>query len=222
MQTNKQKTLLILLTKFPEPDNVKTRLGKKIWMQQAALLHQACLEKLTQTHLNQEYDFQVHLKPYDRAKELCTMLDIDQSKILPQQWKDLWAIMNNALRQGLQTHEKVLLIGSDIPLLSDTTVTQAIGLLDHTDVVLWPSEDGGYYLIWAKQHLPKILTNITYSTDQVLEQTLERIEENSMRYKLLETMNDIDTYEDLLEARKKDSTQRIANTRETVTKRTSS
>ncbi|HAB04282.1 MAG TPA: glycosyltransferase, partial [Alcanivorax sp.] len=55
--------------------------------------------------------------------------------------------MNAALRDGLQEAPRVLLVGSDCPVLDQTYLALAVDGLDNARVVLGASEDGGYVLI---------------------------------------------------------------------------
>ena len=66
-------------------------------------------------------------------------------------------------RQFLQTHSEktlsqqsqkhVLIIGTDLPSISRFDLTQAIHALNHKDMVLGPSIDGGYWLIGLQLNL---------------------------------------------------------------------
>ena len=67
----------------------------------------------------------------------------------------------------------------------------------HTDVVLGPCEDGGYYLIGWKRPYPRLVREVQMSTSHVLEDTLAAAEEQELRVSLLPEWYDVDELADL-------------------------
>jgi len=59
-------------------------------------------------------------------------------------------------------------------------------------VVLGGSDDGGYYLIGVKRMHPRLFERIDWSTERVLEQTLERARKIGLETALLPTWYDVD------------------------------
>tara|TARA_Y100001968_G_scaffold329583_1_gene379257 strand:+ start:358 stop:972 length:615 start_codon:yes stop_codon:yes gene_type:complete len=115
-------------------------------------------------------------------------------------------------RQFLKTHSKknyshkvrnpILLIGTDLPSISSFDLTQAIQILNHKDMVLGPSSDGGYWLIGLSNKLLNPLcawpfSGISWGTDKVLQKTIRLAASNQINYQLLQTKNDLDTIMDL-------------------------
>ena len=88
--------------------------------------------------------------------------------------------------------KKTVLIGSDCPYISPALIQEAFDSLDKHDFVLGPTLDGGYYLIGMKKASEVVFSNIEWSQETVLENTLERILEIDCSYFLLERLNDID------------------------------
>lgn len=100
-------------------------------------------------------------------------------------------------REQTANDHLAILIGSDSPHLPTRIVAEAFQhLIDH-DVVLGPSIDGGYYLIGVRNQTPDIFHGIDWSTDKVLEQTLEQLESKGYSYCLLPSFRDIDDLDDL-------------------------
>jgi glycosyltransferase A (GT-A) superfamily protein (DUF2064 family) len=58
--------------------------------------------------------------------------------------------------------------------------------------VLGPSDDGGYYLIGLKQLYRRVFEEIDWSTELVLDQTLQRAAELGLEVYLLPTGFDVD------------------------------
>lgn len=98
---------------------------------------------------------------------------------------------------NLNQSEKVVMIGTDCPDLTTTILQEAFDALEDNNVVLGPSEDGGYYLIGMNGFYPELLREIEWSTEKVLEQTIEKCKKYEKTFALLPTLNDIDNEEDL-------------------------
>jgi len=92
--------------------------------------------------------------------------------------------------------KKAVLIGTDIPDLDLEHIKKAFHALEKNDLVLGPSTDGGYWLIGLNRPVD-IFKNIDWSTSKVLNQTLSRAKELRIKTRLINTLVDIDTVEDL-------------------------
>jgi hypothetical protein len=104
--------------------------------------------------------------------------------------------MKAAFQDELTGHGKVIVIGADCMRLEKEHIIKALHTLDHVDVVLGPSTDGGYYLIGLSALQPILFQNINWGTDLVFEQTLDKIGEQGLSMALLEELYDIDYKED--------------------------
>ena len=91
---------------------------------------------------------------------------------------------------------QAILIGSDCPVMNADYIRQASTALQSSDLVLGPAEDGGYVLIGCKQSHSELFANITWGSDTVLTQTLEKAEQLMLRVTLLEMLWDVDRPED--------------------------
>ncbi len=89
------------------------------------------------------------------------------------------------------------MIGSDCPTLTVADVQSAFDRLKHHDVVLGPTEDGGYYLIGARHEMPDVFTNIAWSTPQVWAATVDRLSHFGTRWSALQTRYDVDDVHDV-------------------------
>jgi len=90
--------------------------------------------------------------------------------------------------------ESVCLIDSDSPTVPAENFEQAVELLSTSEdrVVLGPSDDGGYYLIGVKKPNRHLFEQINWSTERVLNQTMQRATEIGIEIKLLPTGYDVD------------------------------
>jgi uncharacterized protein len=90
--------------------------------------------------------------------------------------------------------ESVCLIDSDSPTVPAENFAKAVELLGTREdcVVLGPSDDGGYYLIGLKKPHRQLFEEIDWSTERVLQQTIQRATEIGLEAKLLPVGYDVD------------------------------
>jgi hypothetical protein len=77
-------------------------------------------------------------------------------------------------------------------------MVKAFDALEQNDLVLGPALDGGYYLIGLRRLIPELFTGISWSTAEVLEQTISIAERLDLAIAFLPLLNDIDRPEDLI------------------------
>jgi uncharacterized protein len=96
-------------------------------------------------------------------------------------------------------HGAVCLLNADSPTLPAGYLIAAATALEAAGdrVVLGPSTDGGYYLIGMKRPHPGLFESMTWSTDQVLAETLARVQDLGLPVFVLPTWYDVDDPETL-------------------------
>lgn len=189
---------VIVFQKFPEPGKVKTRLAKSIGNEKATNLYRFLID-----HTHQQLTalgaavFVFHKGPVPKSDYPAI-----QYSFHPQEGEDLGAKMDHAFQTVFQKgFKKALIIGTDCYELQAQHLEKAFSELDHLDLVLGPARDGGYYLMGLKTHVPQLFQGIAWSTGTVLETTLKKAEDSGLKTTLLETLSDVDRYEDLGELR---------------------
>ena len=90
-----------------------------------------------------------------------------------------------------------IIIGTDIPGIMVSMLSTAFKSLEKHDVVIGPTEDGGYYLIGLKKDVPELFENIAWSTNTVFSATREKAHALGLSLKVLPKLRDLDTEEDL-------------------------
>ncbi len=202
MVINNPNHILLIFVKYPEPGKVKTRLAKDIGKKNAAQIYatmaKAVIDNLSKSKKHKTIIF---FDPPERKTDINNWLQCGGCKFFPQNGSSLGEKMANAfLRAFSLGAEKAVIIGTDCIDISNDLINESFSTLHKTDVVLGPAEDGGYYLLGLKKPIPEIFNNIDWSTNRVLNQTLEKLREKKLRFKLLQTLKDIDTANDLNDA----------------------
>lgn len=186
---------LIVFVKNAIEGQVKTRLAKTIGQGKALSVYLYMQKYLAQL-LREVKSFEIYIFYSDFLPDQPDIWSTPPFEKRIQHGKDLGERMNKALNQILSLHQNVLLVGSDIAGLNLTILEEGFQRLDQFDIVLGPAQDGGYYLIGMKQPHSHLFQKMTWSHDQVMTQTIEKIKELGLNYSLLPVLNDVDTYED--------------------------
>lgn len=186
---------LFLFTKPAEPGRVKTRLVGDLTEDQTAKLHQAFLDDLLARLQPGRFDLTV-------AWALEDGQEVPESEFagVEQQGTDLGERLYNALTTADGRHSLVGAVGSDHPEVSLEEVERGFTLLGAgVDVVLGPTDDGGYYFVGCRRESlrPELFRGIDWSTPAVFEQTVERARSLSLSFATLEPGHDVDTPADL-------------------------
>jgi uncharacterized protein len=193
MTYQNNSNLLIIFVKNPVLGKVKTRLAKSIGQEKALKVykylidHTCSIASMTNADCEVWYsDFKVDLENRELPK----------AKV--QIEGDLGEKMSFAFRQGFKNgYKNIVIIGSDCPEITSDHIDDAFQSLQISDIVIGPSDDGGYYLLGMKKWNPKLFQNIEWSTSRVFNQTVMAMEEESLTLSKLVKLNDIDTIEDL-------------------------
>lgn len=114
-----------------------------------------------------------------------------------QSGNDLGSRMKNAFQRLFSKgYEKIIILGTDCGELESNILEIAFELLDTHEVVIGPARDGGYYLLGMKKMFSDLFEDISWSTEKVLFQTMEKLENQNISYELLEILSDVDRVED--------------------------
>lgn len=189
MKTN----ALIIFTRNPQLGKVKTRLAASIGDEKALEIYTALLQHTQSVTQNLDCDKYVF---YDQNIENNDIWfeSVYQKKL--QFGVDLGAKMQNAFQKLVELgYKNCVIVGSDLFDLQDYHIEEAFYKLQFSDVVIGPAEDGGYYLLGLKKVIPSIFKNKDWGASTVLTDTLKDLENYKIDFS--ETLNDIDTIEDL-------------------------
>jgi rSAM/selenodomain-associated transferase 1 len=195
---------VIIVGKLPQPGRTKTRLSPPLSLEQAAALYKAFLLDTTAIALSLHWERVTLVHPDEPG--VCHALGTlvpPAVTLEPQRGAGLGAALAGAFESHIQAgFDHVVLIGSDTPTLPASFLDDAYAALDRCEVVLGPSRDGGYYLLAMRRLHPTLFEDISWSTELVRDQTLERAEASGLRVQLLPPWYDVDTPQDLADLRR--------------------
>lgn len=199
--TKCSNAVLMQFAKWPEEGRVKTRLMPALGAGGALRAHVtltlAVLDNLCATGYPVQFwwDRALERVPLE-ADSIVHNLECAGLEQKIQQGGTLGDRMLAALTSSLKQHSRAVVIGSDCPSVDPQYVRQALDKLNEFDVVLGPSNDGGYVLIGASRVVPGMLDGIEWGSERVLAQTQARLEQLGLRVSLLEPRWDVDEPED--------------------------
>ena len=187
------KNLSIVFVRNPELGKVKTRLAKTITDKKALNIYILLLRHtesvLQKVSSDKVVYYSEEIQNNDLWSDRCF-----QKKL--QKGNDLGERMQHAFEMAFKEgYEKVVIVGSDLFDLKSAHIENAFKALENHNLAIGPSLDGGYYLLGMKVLHSAVFKNKQWGTDSVLETTLKNLEQENV--KLLEALNDIDTFEDL-------------------------
>ena len=194
-----RKTALLVFTRTPDPGSVKTRLLSVMDAQRAVTIQVDLLQRTLETaRASTTDDIELWCTPTTQHPVLLELEDRFSLSLQTQAGADLGERMCFAMEQALQVYRHVALVGSDCMDLAAADIDIALEqLAAGTDVVLGPALDGGYYLVGLSRLYRQLFAGIKWGTDQVLEDTRERVAQLGLRLYELPARRDLDRPEDL-------------------------
>lgn len=198
--TNKEQEICIIFSRYPRPGVAKTRLIPCLGRQGAAELQRRMTEKVAGEAACLATKAKVHVE-----LAMADTVDGEMAAWLGRRFpwqaqvgEDLGARMVFAFAQAFERgFQRAVVVGADCPGVSTDILAQAFYELRQNELVLGPTEDGGYYLIGLSRINPNLFTHISWGSDKVLAQTMARARKASMQTALLVNLADVDRPEDL-------------------------
>ena len=189
---------LAIFARVPVHCRVKTRLAKAVGADSALRIYEALLASTLRRlgvgseSVAPEIWVDGDLDAFARWQRQSGVAGVEDLRIplVAQGRGDLGQRMSRAFDHGVR-----ILVGTDIPEMAASYVEGALAALGVADVVLGPTEDGGYCLIGMNSPQPGLFEGIPWGTADVLRSTLDAA--TGLRVELLDTMWDVDEADDL-------------------------
>jgi rSAM/selenodomain-associated transferase 1 len=181
---------IIIFVKAPRPGFVKTRLAAAIGNEAACDAYRQLAETVL-ANLAPLAHAELRFTPDDAENEITPWLS-DGWTARPQGNGDLGKRMHRAFSEA---NGPAIIIGSDCPEVKISDLQAAAEALQTQDAVLGPAKDGGYWLIGLNAPCPALFDGIEWSTETVLQTTLEKADKAGLTVKLLRELADVDDWE---------------------------
>jgi len=188
-----------IMAKAPWPGAVKTRLCPPLLAAEAAELYRCFLvDKISAVQALVGARPVVAFTPDEAQAEFAALAP--DFTLVPQRGPDLGARLYATLASLLEAgHPGAIAVDSDTPTLPREFLQQAIDCLSRPgpDVVLGPTDDGGYYLIGVRAAHRALFDGVPWSTSAVLEITLRQAAAAGLQTVCMPAWFDVDTPDDL-------------------------
>ena len=199
------------MAKWPRYGNCKTRLSVNVGKNNALRIQ---LKMLTHTISVLKYLIEkeiaeiliaTHGIGFKGSKRWCQEIGLKNFSLqgkgcLGEKMKRQVLMSKRNLKEN--NYRDLIIIGTDLPNLCHLDILETISKLKNSDVILGPSNDGGYWLIalsrkfiYENKSLPFI--NIKWSSENVLQKTIENLNKHKIKIDYLNTKIDIDTVYDI-------------------------
>lgn len=184
---------LIVFIRNPKPGTGKTRIAATTGEEQAFRIY---LELLAHTrNLAVMYPGPKYLY----YSEFIDREDRWDNKLFQKRVQaagDLGEKMASAFEEVLKENQGAIIIGSDCPGLGPEDLEAASRKLAQSDVVIGPSEDGGYYLLGMRAFCRSLFSGIPWSSPDTYAKTVEKAGSLNLQVERLRLLYDIDTVND--------------------------
>ena len=188
---------LLIFLKDPVPGRVKTRLAAEVGDEAACQIYRACAEWTLEQLAAFQREAVICVDPPDSLERVRRWLGPPWA-LRPQQGAGLGDRLAEATAHAFQTGAThVVVVGTDSPWLTADDIHGAFAALDNADLVIGPTDDGGYYLIGLSRPLPEAFNGIAWSSAVVFQHTCEQVRELGARLHLLPRGYDLDYLDDV-------------------------
>ena len=189
----KNNPLVLVFCKNQIIGKVKSRLALKIGQKKAFLIYSELVDKTASIVNSLSSEVHVYYSDYIEEND---KFNSSKIKKFIQKGNNLGDRIINALNISFKNFSPVVVIGSDLWKLEISDIEDTIRILKNKNVVIGPSNDGGYYLIGMNYLDTKIFENKNWGQESVLNDTIRDIDDKT-KIHLLDEKTDIDTYDDL-------------------------
>ncbi len=187
--------IVLLYTKVPQIGNTKTRIAKESNEFFALMVGLCSLrDTINKVSRSSHYDFIVVVNNEQEAKLFKDKLGLNtyvlDETILQKDQSGRFSFLFTFFKKS---YRNVILIPSDVPAITESTLTEAFGKLNTQKYVFGPEFNGGVYLIGLGTLPNKVFENVRWSTPYSVKDLIK----NSSGSYLLELQGDLNTLGDL-------------------------
>ena len=200
------------MTKWPRYGHCKTRLSKDVGKKNALLIQIMMLQHTISVakSLFEKNILDISLAisgiGFNSSKRWCQQLGLKDFYLQGK------GSLGERMRRQILKHQKhsflnkdrpLIFIGTDLPNLCHLELIETISRLKSSEVVIGPSNDGGYWLIAfsatiLSNNLFHPFIDIKWSTSNVLQKTIDNLNKINLKVDYLNNKIDVDNIHDLV------------------------
>ncbi|MBW1696030.1 MAG: TIGR04282 family arsenosugar biosynthesis glycosyltransferase [Deltaproteobacteria bacterium] len=196
-----EREIAIVFLRAPTLGQVKTRLIKHLDSTWVLRLYKSFSLDVIEAVRKQIQQVRICYFPADRGGLVKEWLG-HTFEYEPQTGRDLGERIKNAFLSAFSDGFcRVVLVGTDIPELSQALIAEAFQKLQNHLSVIGPSYDGGYYLIGFHRDgfKSQVFDEIQWGSSEVFNKTLSILNKLNLKTHILPVCRDIDTFDDLMD-----------------------
>lgn len=191
---------LAIIAREPMPGQVKTRLTPELSAEQAAGVYEIFLRHLCRRIGGMGWgQIMICHDPPDSADRLRRMLGDEMPiEFRAQSGDDLGARLSHAAKEPRKCPD-ILFLGVDSPDVPGELLIEAAALLQSHEVVIGPTDDGGYWTVAIRRHVDpvRLFANIAWSSGRERDQTVAAAARLGYKVGFARPWDDIDRPADL-------------------------
>jgi hypothetical protein len=188
---------LVIMAKAPKAGRVKTRLAASLSAPEIIGLYRCLLEDtlaLAQSLAGVEAAI---MSPASDVEELSHMAG-DGVSVVGQTGEGLGAALTSVFAHFAAAGRRhIIAFNSDSPHLPATALLTAFDALSSSDLVVGPTQDGGYYLVGATASHPGLFAGSQLGTTNALDALLARARSLELSVRFTDPFYDVDVPADL-------------------------
>ena len=187
---------IVIMAKAPREGSVKTRLNSAYPLRDVARLSECMLRDtvaLAQTLSR------VHVAVMSPSEDVAEIQDCLPAgvEVVGQHGHGLAAALASVFEHFVPHHRRVVAIDSDSPHLPSATLESALDLLETSEVVVGPTEDGGYYLVGASSRHPRLFDLAPLGTSTARDALIRNARSLGLSVAFTDAWYDVDVPADL-------------------------
>ena len=197
VRTERSDRVLVIMAKAPRPGMVKTRLASSLPVEDVTAFYRCLLDDtlaLARSLVNVEVAVMCPGSDVDELAQLAGR----EVNVVAQKGEGLAAGLTSVFSRFTEGHQRrTIAFNSDSPHLPRSVLEGAFTTLVEHDIVVGPTDDGGYYLVGAKASYPALFASDGMGTSSALERLLSSARALELSVGFSDPFYDIDVADDL-------------------------
>jgi rSAM/selenodomain-associated transferase 1 len=197
VRSQQSDRVLVIMAKAPRPGRVKTRLAASLPVQAVTGFYRCLLDDTLALARSLSGIEVAIMCPESDVNELAGLAGNGVS-VVAQKGEGLDAGLTSVFAHFAEDHQRrTIAFNSDSPHLPSSVLEGAFETLAAHDLVVGPTNDGGYYLVGAKASHPALFARDGMGTSSALESLLSRARALELSVGFAAPFYDIDVADDL-------------------------